>query len=266
MITDNESEDRRELVIISGARRGIGKTFADHYRERGVEVIGIGRRGDSGVTVLDLLDETKVDDFVSSLDLERRPYLTFMHAVGIDKFEPNGKPHIDLDGDGIDDEVFATNVTAFMNMAEPLVDKLERLEIAATLIQIGSVGDIFEVPYWQSFTRSKNVVRRYLKSIPSTKIKGITLNVSSTLDEEGNVFARKNADTKYWQTSEEFLGKSIGVVAEMRDLNSRYMEADFYKHNPHFRPDYYTNLPRLFATWQRDMGYVGKEVPHGLRI
>ncbi|MDP2947467.1 MAG: hypothetical protein Q8N88_05120 [Nanoarchaeota archaeon] len=48
--------------------------------------------------------------------------------------------------------------------------------------------------------------------------------------------------------------------------NFSYAEIDFYKHNPNFKQDYFTNLPKLFATWQRDMGFAGKEVPHGIRI
>jgi hypothetical protein len=52
----------------------------------------------------------------------------------------------------------------------------------------------------------------------------------------------------------------------MHDLNCRYAEYDFYKQNPNFRPDYFTNLPKLFATWQRDLGYAGRGVPHGIRI
>lgn len=263
----NQDANQRRLVIISGASRGIGKAFAEHYSAReNTDVIGIGRSQRPGLTLLDLLDEPQVNGFISKLEIDKFREVVYMHSVGTDKFEPDGKPHIDRDGDGIDDEVYAGNVTSFMNLVEPLVEKVKLLRKPTTIVQIGAIGDIYNVPYWQSFTRSKNAVRRYLKSITIDNVKGITLNVSSTLDEENNKFGRVNADTTYWQTSQELVAKSVGVIDGMRNLASRYLEVDFYKHDPNFRSDYFTNLPKLFATWQRDMGFAGKEVPHGIRI
>ena len=90
--------------------------------------------------------------------------------------------------------------------------------------------------------------------------------MSSTLDDEGNKYGRINADTTYWQTSQELVKKSIGNIDGMKDMDSKCMEVDFYKHNPNYRQDYFTNLPKLFGIWQRDMGFAGKEVPHGIRI
>jgi short-subunit dehydrogenase len=262
-----QSINNKRLVIISGASRGLGKTFADHYRaEKDTEVIGIGRSKRPGLTLLDLLDDAAVNKFVSQLDIDQFSDIIYMHSVGIDKFEPDGKPHIDLDGDGIDDEVYASNVTACLNLAEPLVDKIRSTSKSMTIVQIGAIGDIYCVPYWQSFTKSKNVIRRYLKSITVKNVRGITLNVSSTLDEDNNKFGRVNADTSYWQTSKELVAKSVGTIDTMKTLDSRYLEVDFYKHDPNFKSDYFTNLPKLFASWQRDLGLVGKDVPHGIRI
>lgn len=271
MVTQNierrVQDETQKLVLISGASRGIGKAFADYYRtQKNTEVIGIGRSEKKGLTQLDLLDEVKTNEFVNNLDLSRTGEIVYMHAVGIDKFEPDGKPQIDQDGDGIDDEVYSSNVTAFMNLAEPLIEKVKQTKTPMTICNVGSISDIYGVPYWQSFSRSKNLVRKYLKSLALPNIKSITLNVSSTLDEDGRKYGRVNADTTYWQSAQELLTKSIGTVEGMRELDSAYAEFDFYKHNPNFRPDHFTNLPRLFTLWQRDMGFVGKEVPHGIRI
>ena len=157
-MTKNNGE---QLVIISGASRGIGKSFADYYKSRENSfVIGLGRSNKQGITILDLLDEPTVNNFVSKLDLNKFNDLIYMHTVGIDKFEPDGKPHIDRDSDGIDDEVYSSNVTTFLNLAEPLVDKIKLFKTPTTIIQIGAIGDIYNVPFWQSFTRSKNIVRK----------------------------------------------------------------------------------------------------------
>jgi NADP-dependent 3-hydroxy acid dehydrogenase YdfG len=271
MITNKEQSvlevELNHLVIISGATRGIGRAFACYYRSRqNTTVIGIGRSKKAELTQLDLLDEPEVNHFVDQLDLSSFRDIVYVHAVGIDKFEPDGKPHIDRDCDGIDDEVYATNVTAFSNLADPLIEKARQIKKPMTIVNIGSISDIYRVPYWQSFSRSKNKVRKYLKSITDPDIKGITLNVGSTLDENNNRFGRVNADVSYWQTAQELVTKSIGSIEGMRHLDSTYAEIDFCKYNPNFKSDYFTNLPKLFANWQRDMGFLGKEVPHGIRI
>ena len=259
--------EKNQFVIISGARRGIGKAFADYYRSReNTIVIGIGRSDKAGLTPLDLLDEPAVNKFVNQLDINKVKNIVYMHAVGIDKFEPDAKPHIDRDGDGIDDEVYASNVTAFLNLADPLIKKTNQLKTPMTIVTIGSISDIYGVPYWQSFSKSKNIVRKYLKSVTEGNVKSITLNVSSTLDEDNNKYGRSNADVTYWQTAQELVDKSIGSIEGMKTLDSTYAEIDFYKHNPNFKQDYFTNLPKLFSIWQRDMGFAGKEVPHGIRI
>lgn len=272
MITNDDKKQNLEtkvktLVIISGATRGIGKAFADYYGSRDdTTVIGISRSNKTGLTLLNLLDENAVANFVYELDLSRFTDLVYLHGVGIDKFEPDGKPHIDRNCDGIDDEVYDTNVTAFENIMYPLVRKAVQAEKPLTIVNIGSISDVYGVPYWQSFSRSKNKVRGDIKSVVSKSVKGITLNISSTLDEYNYKYGRINADTTYWQTAPELVTRSVESIDGMRDPNLGYAEFDFYKFNPHFREDYFTNLPQLFAIWQRDMGFAGKEVPHGIRI
>ena len=259
--------ENNKLAIISGASRGIGKAFSDHYASKeDYTVIGIGRSNKQKLTLLNLLDEPSVNSFVNRLNITKFKDIVYMHSVGIDKFEPDAKPHIDLDGDGIDDEVYSSNVTTFFNLAEPLIEKTKQEKIPITIINIGSISDVYNVPYWQSFSKSKNMVRKYLKSIALENVKSLTMNVGSTLDETGRTYGRINADTTHWQTTKELVDKSIGIIETMENLDSNYLEIDFFKHDPNFRSDYFTNLPKLFATWQKDMGYEGKAIPHGIRI
>jgi NADP-dependent 3-hydroxy acid dehydrogenase YdfG len=266
-IETRTEEEMKRLIIISGGSRGIGRAFADYYSSQpNTDIRRISRKDNSGLTQLNLLNESQVNGFVTSLNLGQVRDIVYMHAVGIDKFEPEGKPQIDYDHDGIDDEVYATNVTAFLNLAEPLIDKVKLTKTPTTICNIGSVSDIYMVPFWQSFSRAKNIVRTYLKSINLDNVKSIMLNVSTTLDEDKTKYGRIYADTTYWQTTEELLSNSINSLEGMKDLNCHYAEFDFYKRNPNFRQDYFTNLPKLFASWQRDMGYAGKQVPLGIRI
>ena len=257
-----------KLVIVSGARQGIGKSFIDHYESiPNTQCIGITRTESSKYLQLDLLDEVATNKAVDSLNLDGIEKILHIHAVGIDKFEPKGVPHIDNDGDGIDDEVYNSNVGTFLNLATPLIERVTCLKIPLTLCNIGSLSDVYVVPFWQSFSRAKNLVRQYVKSINNPLIRGIFLNVSSTFDEEGKgTYGRILADTTYWQTPTELVQKSVPCIDEVINSSARFAEFDFYKHNPHFRSDYFTNLPKLYFTWQREMGFEGKEVPSGIRI
>lgn len=257
--------DKKNLYLVAGARRGIGKTFANYFRSKNDgDVMGFSRKQIGLCKQLDFLNVENVENLVGGINFNKFEKIVYLHSIGIDKFEPEGKPQIDLDKDGIDDEVYGTNVVAFRNLADLLVKQSKEKDLALTLINIGSISDIFDVPYWQSFTRSKNIVRQYMKANSSDRINGLMLNISSTLDVDAEVYARKFANTTYWQTESELLNK-VKPLFEI-NLNSNYAEFDFFKHNPNFKSDYFTNLPELLKTWKKDMGYEGKEIPLGLRI
>lgn len=261
------TKHKKKLVIISGARRGIGKSFFDKYQSISNTIcIGISRKNIPNLVQIDLLEENSTYSFTKELNLNNVNSILYFHSIGIDKFEPKGLPQFDYDNDGIDDDVYKSNVTTFLNIAEPLIDRSYKVDIPITICNIGSISDIFEVPYWQSFSKSKNIIRKFMKSLNDESISNVVLNISSTLDEENRKYGRTNADTTYWQTTQEFLTKSFGFVDGIKDTDASYMEIDIYKHNPSFKTDYFVNLPKLYASWQKDMGLEGKEIPLGIRI
>ncbi len=256
----------KKVVIVSGASKSIGKAFLDQYKtQTDIIPIGLNRTGSAGV-MLDLTDPNAAYHFVKDLSLDGVSRIVYMHAIGIDKFEPQGQPEMDFDGDGIDDEVFSSNYLTFLHLVEPLIDRVKHEQTPLTICNIGSISDIFMVPYWQSFSRAKNKVRQFCKSIGEPNISSVVLNISSTLDDKGNTYGRKNIDTTYWQTTSELVERSFDTLDSAHRLNSNYAEFDFYKYNPSFRKDYFTDLPKLYATWQRDLGFTGKEIPPGIRI
>lgn len=259
--------NKKTLVIIAGARRGIGRPFFDYFKKRKNTVcIGFARTKTDQLVQLNLLDQKGVLSFVNKINFSKFNRIIYMHCVGKDKFEPEGKPHIDKNGDGIDDEIYAGNVTAFMNFILPLRESVLKNKISLKVVNIGSVSDVVEVPFWQSFTRAKNIIRGYMKSISSSLVQSLFLNVSTTIDYDDFDYkwGRPYADTTYWQTSMELFDKSIRYV-EAR-IASNYVEMDFYKYNPNFREDYFINLDELYKQYQKDMGYVGKKIPPGISI
>ncbi len=260
-------KDEKVLVIIPGARRGIAKSYFQHYvKQSNTQCICISRTKETGNFVkLDLFQENKTFEFVKSLDLHNIDKVIYIHGVGIDKFESKGIPAIDVDGDGIDDEVYQSNVVTFLHLTEPLIEKVSRRHIPLTICNIGSLGDIYNVPFWQSFTKSKNILRKYMKSNTIESVKSIFFNVSSTLDDEGEKYGRPYADTTYWLDSKELVKRSLQYL-DAFDMNSGHLELDFFNPCPWYTKDYFTNLPALYQAWQRDMGYQGKDVPENIRI
>jgi NAD(P)-dependent dehydrogenase (short-subunit alcohol dehydrogenase family) len=259
----------RNLVIVSGASNGIGGQFYAHFRaQRDTTCIGISRTGENLLHV-DLLDAEKTAAAVAALSLDGIKSIIHIHSIGIDKFEPSGKPHIDHDGDGIDDEVYATNVTAFFNLANPLVQKASEKKIPLLFCHIGSVSDSYTVPLWQSFSRCKNIIRKFLRFNTYPHVKGVFLNISSTMVEKSNgggQYARPLADTAYWMNPRQLVEAATPHIEGFGSKLLKYAEFDFVNPSPRYSETYFTDLPKLYATWQKDMGFEGKQIPEGIRI
>lgn len=260
-------QNKKTLVIIAGARRGLAKDYFQYYtKQHNTRCIGISRTQETSNCVkLDLLQEKETFEFVKSLDLHDITKVIYIHGVGIDKFEPKCVPAIDIDGDGIDDEVYQSNVITFLHLAEPLIEKVSSKNIPLTICNIGSVGDIYNVPFWQSFTKSKNIIRKYMKSNTIPLVKSIFFNVSSTLDDGGEKYGRPLADTTYWLDSKDLVKRSVQYL-DVFDMLSGHLELDFFNWCPWYTKEYFTNLPALYQAWQRDMGYQGKNIPENIRI
>ncbi len=260
-------KNQKTLIIIPGARRGLAKDYFQHYANQpNTQCIGISRTEETnGFLKLDLLQENKTFEFVKSLNLSGIEKVIYLHGVGIDKFEPKGVPAIDVDGDGIDDEIYQSNVLTFLHLAEPLMEKTTHYGIPLTICNIGSLGDIYNVPFWQSFTKSKNILRKSMKSNTIKSVKSIFFNVSSMLDDAGEKYGRPFADTRYWLNSKDLVKRSIQYL-DAFDMMSGHLELDFFNTCPWYTKDYFTNLPALYQTWQRDMGYQGRDIPDNIRI
>ncbi|MEI7563951.1 MAG: hypothetical protein WCJ39_10390 [bacterium] len=262
-----KTQKLKTLVIIAGASRGLSKTYFDYYSlQPNTQCIGISRTNTFRHLVsLDLLQSDKAFVFVKELNLSGIDRVIYIHGVGIDKFEPHGVPFIDIDGDGIDDEVYQSNVVTFLHLAEPLIARVTSLHIPLTICNIGSLGDIYNVPFWQSFTKSKNMLRKYMKSNTLPLVKSLFFNVSSTLDETGEKYGRPFADTTYWLDARDLVHRSVSYL-DAFDLQTGHMELDFFNPCPWYSKDYFTNLPVLYQIWQRDMGYEGRDIPGNIRI
>jgi NADP-dependent 3-hydroxy acid dehydrogenase YdfG len=252
---------RGTLVIISGSTAKLGQEFISHFiKDKNAKIIGLTRKIRKSKTKnlqyleLDLLNKSDVCNKMNSLNLSQIKNIYLIHAVGKFKFEEFGNPKEDYDLDGIDDEVYDSNVASFLNIFVPLIKKIKKQDRTnLTSMCFGSITDKYSIPYWTSYTNSKNKLREILKNALENKdlkafSKALFINVS-TVDTDNENSLRPFADKSYWLDPKEIVKKSVKLLKNKK----KWIEADIYKHKPEFDPSYYQNYSDILKRWKKEM-------------
>lgn len=262
-------ERKKKLVIITGANGSLGKAYLEKLRGvPDIECLGIVRPNpdkpneDESVVEADLLDEAAVAEQIARIDLSTISEVIFIHPVGKFRFEKSGKPNNDKDKDGIDDEVYRSNVETFYNVVNPLLTKLSEQAalgnpIPLKLCAFGSISDRYEVPYWQSYSKAKEILRKFIRSLvghkPNGLVRGLLINLSS-VDTENERKMRPNADRTYWLKCDEIVEQTLPFLLEQGVF---WQEVDVFKPDPSFDPDYYRDLKKILKKWLRETVFHG---------
>jgi NADP-dependent 3-hydroxy acid dehydrogenase YdfG len=272
-------ESEKKLVIVSGASGSLGRAYIENLRERlNVECVGIVRSGaksseyNTRVIHVDLLDESEVVSSMNGIDFTHASEVIFIHPVGKFKFEKNGKPDSDVDHDGIDDDVYRSNVDTFRAIVHPLLKKLHQQALLSNPIPLklcafGSISDRYHVPYWQSYSKSKDILRQLMfslvKQAPVGSISGMVVNLSS-VDTHNERDLRPSADKAYWLSCHEIAEKTVPVLL---DEPFSWKEFDVFKPKPAFDPSYYRDHQRILKKWIQEIKprSFGKELSRGRR-
>lgn len=252
--------NRLTLVLISGAGGSLGYAGVQAASQLlNTQVIAISRKKiqlkDKKIKnwEVDLLDERSTAKKIEKEDFQRFSRIIFIHAVGKFKFEETGKPVLDHDSDGIDDDVFDSNVKTFQNVVAPLLHEVKKIaqHPPVTLCAFGSISDRYNVPYWQSYSKSKNQLRQYMRKLTEKgKINALFVNVSTTkTDRERNL--RPRANQAYWLKPTEIVEQLFFAIWP---LNVKWKEIGIYKPCPHYTPDYFTNHQAILKKWKKEMG------------
>ncbi len=250
----------KRLVIVAGASGSLGRAYLDHYasasdtKRIAIARAALPKEAAEETLTLDLLNATSTREAVQSLDLSDVSEVQYIHPVGKFKFEESGTPEIDADNDGIDDEVFASNITTFENVIEPLTERMreEKLRMSLTVCAFGSISDRHVVKYWQSYSRSKIILRDLLHRLSEQedlKIKGVFVEVSTT-DTEKERELRPFAETEYWLPAKEIVERSFPEF----EAKGRWRDVHIFKPVPGFEHEYFKNLPAVQEKWGREMG------------
>tara|TARA_B100002051_G_scaffold276170_1_gene322896 strand:- start:528 stop:1409 length:882 start_codon:yes stop_codon:yes gene_type:complete len=252
----------KKLVLVTGASGAIGRDYLEEFSELPeFDCVAIARRefetsADNFTFLeLDLLDEAKVNESIQTIDFSVYSEVVFIHSVGMFKYEPNGEPSIDNDEDGIDDEVYKTNIETFVNIIKPLYKRMLQSEegFKLSLYGMGSVSDKHQIKYWQSYTKSKNILRSIIYNLIQEnpeQVKGMMFNVS-TVDTEKENELRPNAEKTYWLSGKEIAVATLPFI--IKGKFGEWKELDIFKNSPLFEDGYYENLSEIRKRWEQQM-------------
>lgn len=244
---------RQKTIVIAGVNGDIGQEFAANLANYGI-LHGISR-GPKKASLryshirANLLDESEVRMFFDQITLSDD--LLYVHLPGKFRFEDKNHPITDKNGDGVDDEIYETNVTTFRNVKPLLLGYLDNNPNSKLkIVGIGSTSDLYEIPFWQSFTRAKNELRKEFRAIYGLphnygRVSSLFINVSTT---EGSQLAieRPFISKDFVLKPKDILSQSLPYILDNRPS---FLEISVIKPNPNFT----TDLERVRAEWYKNM-------------
>ena len=255
-----------KLVVITGANGALGKAYIqkfshiDDYKCVAVSRTKTESKHENVIYIenTDLLDAYKVKTEIDKkVPIAICDEILFIHPVGRFKFERWQRPEIDNDKDGIDDEVYASNCTTFLNVEEPLslFASQEGSIDDFAVCGFGSVSDRYKVPFWLSYSKAKDVLRQNISTLArqngkNLKVRGVFINVSSVNTENENKL-RPNADKTYWLSPSEIVDDSFDILTQKQRI--RNVEMDVFKYIPGFDPEIYYSPQVVWDRWMHEM-------------
>lgn len=251
-----------QLVIITGANGRLGRAYLYHFSSKNdFDIISVSRsKEDDQPSVFkniyaDLLEQKNVKSEIDKIDFSVYKKIFLIHPVGKFKFQKNGIFEIDKDSNGIDDDVFSSNVVTLENILTPIIDRIKNTQTQIRVCAFGSISDRYDIPFWSSYSKSKNILRRILKSLSleetlQDKISILFVNVSS-VDTGNENKLRPHADKKFWLRPEEIVEKNMELL--LSDFKG-YKEIDTYNPIPDFDANYFHNNEKILKKWLKEMG------------
>lgn len=255
----------KKLIIIAGAAGEIGTEYAKAFSQEEIDVIAIVRNKKTNITSsfvteisCHLDDEVSISKAFSSVSLEDYQEITYLHTIGVDKFDPRGYPAIQP-MNTIDEDVYKTNVNSFKYFMRYVVKRMgsfnegKKEKIQLRLAMIGGVADKYAPFVIESFCEAKYIIRQYIRcqtELYPDWISGVSINVTSTVTKSA-LAVRPFADTSYWLEPKDVVCASI---KKLFDKKVPYEEIDIIKKLPTFVSGYYENNKMLYEKWTKETG------------
>jgi NAD(P)-dependent dehydrogenase (short-subunit alcohol dehydrogenase family) len=247
----------KKLIIIAGITGSIGQEIARKYiGQNNTLVYGISRRGvdissmdkipeHHLIVKVDLTDSNSIKDFLKKISFTDVSSVEYFHLVGEFKTEINSNLEInvtnDFNNDGIDDEVYNLVAKSYIEMVEILSEQTNSLNKELKVVSFGSLADIYNIPVFQSFKKSRDIVKNFSKKIQETfQNVNIYLFNTSTIFAVDEMIERPfifstNVNPEFWITPKELADKMFTFM----EFEKGVFETDIYIANPHFSDDYF---------------------------
>jgi hypothetical protein len=255
----------RTLTIVAGAAGEIGLEFCKLAIDNNIDCIGVMRNTRIKIVsnkfvevICNLENESEIEKVFANIDFEKYQRIIYLHAIGIDKFEPRGYPIV-RPMDTIPSDVYKTNVNTFKYLLKYCVKKINRInlenvsKIKFRVAIIAGEGDKHAPFVIESFCEAKYILRQYIQSYISMHpdwISGLSINITSTVTKSA-LQARPYADTKYWLTPKEVVRQSFDrLISSFRG----FKDVSVIKECPDFVYDYYDNNQMLYEKWSKETG------------
>jgi len=257
MTLDEKTNGNERTFVVAGVNGGLGSTFAKELHNYGA-LYGIARsepKETVNYTPLcaDLLQPNEIGSAFQRIPPTTN--LVYLHMIGKFRFEDEKHPITDKDGNGIDDETYATNVTTFRNAVPYLIEHLHRNDQnRLTIVGIGSTSDLYGIPFWQSFTRAKQELRkdfRRLYGAPELygRVRSLIINVS-TVDGEQLKKERPFISKEYCLSPEEVVRQSLELVLCKKP---EFLETSIIRPNPDFTTRDFLEVQNIRDRWYKEM-------------
>ncbi len=257
MITNNSTKEDGRAIVIAGINGDIGSELAQRLMQQG-RLYGVSRSPKKSNLEYqhmraDFQDPKQIASAFEHIAPAKE--LIYLHLIGVFRFEDKNHPIVDKDEDDIDDETFQTNVTTFRNVKQSLSTYLEKNPSSTLkIIGVGSSSDLYDLPFWRSFTRSKNELRKEFRLMygnPQTygRVSALTVNVSTVSGKQLST-ERPYISKEFCLSPQEVAEQSMPYIL---DPKPSFLEVSLIKPNPSFMDPEYLTLENLRKRWYQDM-------------
>lgn len=258
----------KKLYIISGITGAVGNALlAEVAKEPGAVVYGISRKGKEYVTFVNSrtgllqthtficslgeLEDATIKSFLGLIDVNTYSSVTYVHALGHFPFEVNrdGEHQVlnDKNGDGIDDLTYDLSFRVFKTVTSRLKTICEKHQVPVAAFIIGSITDKFRLKEHQSWWRTFDLIRTYMKETAGQGFGMHLVNVSSVICSHEiitrpYVFIDTDADMRFWLAPSELAGY---ISAQLKGTSafSGFQEHDLFHERPDLNKDYFSAVP-----------------------
>lgn len=246
-----------KLIIIGGVTGSIGQEILRKYLlEKETLIYGISRKGVSMdnfstlpnhhmIVGVDLCHTASINEFISKIPVQHYESISYFHLVGEFKTEITERFEVEIqndgDKDGIDDSVYKLVAKAHKDMVYGLMERVVNTDIPLKVASFGSLADVHDIPCFQSFRKSREIVKAFSAEIarkhPTTSFYLFNTSTILSADEmlERPFIFSTNVDPTYWITPSELVEKALSFMGSSNGI----LERDIYLANPQFADDYF---------------------------